>query len=169
MLSGQPRLQSQACMLSKHVAIGLVVQAKIRHAQALQAFDQRVAKLVQDHLRKAVVRVECARFSYRHYPLTVRRGIDFRGALHAKTNATRDRQPNGVEGVQVDVARFSFHCAIVDAMRDRRCPICKEELAERTKNFPFCSARCKLVDAGNWFEGTYRIEAERIEATWGEN
>ena len=54
-------------------------------------------------------------------------------------------------------------------MKAGRCPICKKELAKRTKNFPFCSARCKLVDAGNWFEGSYRIDAEPVEPTWGEN
>jgi len=54
-------------------------------------------------------------------------------------------------------------------MKSGRCPICKKELGERSKNFPFCSPRCKLVDAGNWFEGTYRVEAERIEPSWGEN
>ncbi len=54
-------------------------------------------------------------------------------------------------------------------MKRVRCPICRKELTKRVKSFPFCSARCKLVDAGNWFEGTYRIEAERIEPTWGDN
>ena len=54
-------------------------------------------------------------------------------------------------------------------MKAARCPICKKELAEHAKNFPFCSARCKLVDAGNWFEGTYRIEADLAGSTWGES
>jgi endogenous inhibitor of DNA gyrase (YacG/DUF329 family) len=55
------------------------------------------------------------------------------------------------------------------AMKAGRCPICKKELAKRTKNFPFCSSRCKLVDAGNWFEGSYRIETEPMEPDWGES
>ncbi len=54
------------------------------------------------------------------------------------------------------------------AMKARRCPICKRELRERTGYFPFCSPRCKLVDAGNWFGGTYRIETEPGEPAWGE-
>jgi endogenous inhibitor of DNA gyrase (YacG/DUF329 family) len=54
-------------------------------------------------------------------------------------------------------------------MKAADCPICKRELAKRTKNFPFCSARCKLVDAGNWFEGTYRMEADLSSSTWEEN
>ena len=49
------------------------------------------------------------------------------------------------------------------------CPICKKAVPKRTKNFPFCSARCKLVDAGNWFEGTYRVEADLTGSAWGEN
>jgi hypothetical protein len=49
------------------------------------------------------------------------------------------------------------------------CPICKKQLSKRTKNFPFCSARCRLVDVGNWFEGTYRMEEDSAGSTWGEN
>ena len=57
-------------------------------------------------------------------------------------------------------------------MKARRCPICKQDVPKRTKDFPFCSARCKLVDAGNWFEGTYRVQTEPGEpgeSTWGDN
>jgi len=54
-------------------------------------------------------------------------------------------------------------------MKAGHCPICKKDLAAKDKNFPFCSARCKLVDAGNWFEGSYRVEADPAEATWREN
>jgi uncharacterized protein len=45
------------------------------------------------------------------------------------------------------------------------CPICKTVLENAPDNFeprPFCSARCKLVDLGNWFDESYRIPtAER--------
>ncbi len=54
-------------------------------------------------------------------------------------------------------------------MKAAPCPICKKSLAKRTKNFPFCSARCKLVDAGNWFEGRYSVDAEEGDLRWGEN
>ncbi|MBW2685791.1 MAG: DNA gyrase inhibitor YacG [Deltaproteobacteria bacterium] len=54
-------------------------------------------------------------------------------------------------------------------MKTARCPICKKELAKRATNFPFCSARCKLVDAGNWFEGAYCVEAGQGDSRWGEN
>jgi len=54
-------------------------------------------------------------------------------------------------------------------MKAVRCPICKKELAKRTQNFPFCSARCRLVDAGNWFEGTYCVAERGTDPAWGEN
>lgn len=28
---------------------------------------------------------------------------------------------------------------------------------EKTKFFPFCSERCKLIDLGGWLDGKYRI------------
>ena len=58
---------------------------------------------------------------------------------------------------------------MVPPMRVARCPIYKKELSERGNSFPFCSARCKLVDAGNWFEGSYRIQEEPAEPNWGGN
>ncbi|HET6415379.1 MAG TPA: DNA gyrase inhibitor YacG [Polyangiales bacterium] len=54
-------------------------------------------------------------------------------------------------------------------MGTARCPICKKQLSKRTKNFPFCSERCKLIDAGNWFEGNYRVETKHDDFSWGEN
>jgi endogenous inhibitor of DNA gyrase (YacG/DUF329 family) len=49
------------------------------------------------------------------------------------------------------------------------CPICKtvlENAADDTHEQPrpFCSARCKLIDLGNWLNDSYRIPtAERPE------
>jgi endogenous inhibitor of DNA gyrase (YacG/DUF329 family) len=40
------------------------------------------------------------------------------------------------------------------------CPICKTVLENAPDDFeprPFCSARCKLVDLGNWLSDAYRI------------
>jgi len=54
-------------------------------------------------------------------------------------------------------------------MKAALCRICKKELSNSAKNLPFCSARCKLVDAGNWFEGAYRVEAGQGDSRWGEN
>lgn len=41
-----------------------------------------------------------------------------------------------------------------------RCPICRKELKEVPHDFPhrpFCSARCKTIDLGNWLGEAYRI------------
>ncbi|MGB8331698.1 MAG: DNA gyrase inhibitor YacG [Polyangiales bacterium] len=54
-------------------------------------------------------------------------------------------------------------------MKAAPCTICKRGLGERTKNFPFCSERCKLVDVGNWLDGAYRVEPDRDSVQWGEN
>jgi uncharacterized protein len=47
------------------------------------------------------------------------------------------------------------------------CPICKTVLENAPDDHeprPFCSARCKLVDLGNWLNESYRIPtAERPE------
>ncbi len=42
------------------------------------------------------------------------------------------------------------------------CPICAKEVGPRAENpsFPFCSARCKMVDLGKWLNEEYRIGAE---------
>ena len=40
-----------------------------------------------------------------------------------------------------------------------RCPICKKPVARGTKEFPFCSERCRWLDLGNWLTGGYRIPA----------
>jgi uncharacterized protein len=49
------------------------------------------------------------------------------------------------------------------------CPICKtvlENAPEDHEARPFCSARCKLVDLGNWLNESYRIPTgERPEGT----
>ncbi len=39
------------------------------------------------------------------------------------------------------------------------CPTCGKPLPEgsKTSTFPFCSARCKMVDLGRWFSGEYRV------------
>ena len=42
-----------------------------------------------------------------------------------------------------------------------RCPICKQELkAEAKVHRPFCSARCKSIDLGNWLTESYRVPVE---------
>jgi len=40
------------------------------------------------------------------------------------------------------------------------CPICKSKVEKGAKDFPFCCERCKLIDLGNWADGSYAIAAE---------
>jgi uncharacterized protein len=39
------------------------------------------------------------------------------------------------------------------------CPICKRPAPPRAQNkaFPFCDARCKQVDLGQWLDEKYRV------------
>lgn len=47
------------------------------------------------------------------------------------------------------------------------CPICEKEaeLAPSNSYRPFCSKRCKLIDLGQWADGTYSLS----EGTTTEN
>jgi len=54
--------------------------------------------------------------------------------------------------------------------RQFRCPTCKrivklseEDRSERTRFYPFCSERCKLIDLGAWFDADYRIPSRPDE------
>jgi tRNA threonylcarbamoyladenosine biosynthesis protein TsaE len=40
--------------------------------------------------------------------------------------------------------------------RSAPCPVCGRTVDEDAPTFPFCSPRCRLVDLGRWFTGTYR-------------
>lgn len=46
-------------------------------------------------------------------------------------------------------------------MAKSRCPTCGKEITaspgDRSRDFPFCSERCRLVDLGKWFDEEYRI------------
>lgn len=39
----------------------------------------------------------------------------------------------------------------------RSCPICRTNVEPKTPAFPFCSARCKRIDLGNWLDASYRL------------
>jgi uncharacterized protein len=47
--------------------------------------------------------------------------------------------------------------------RPARCPICAKPAPPRLPGqrgpFPFCSERCRQVDLGRWFTGSYAIPA----------
>ena len=38
-----------------------------------------------------------------------------------------------------------------------KCPICKKEVKLGDPEMPFCSARCRIVDLGNWASEKYVI------------
>lgn len=40
-----------------------------------------------------------------------------------------------------------------------KCPICHKEVALGDAESPFCSARCRLIDLGNWASEKYVIPA----------
>ena len=41
-----------------------------------------------------------------------------------------------------------------------KCPVCSK-LTDQ-KHRPFCSSRCKLIDLGNWIDGSYRLPTEDV-------
>jgi len=49
------------------------------------------------------------------------------------------------------------------------CPICKSNVERKADHFPFCCERCRLIDLGNWADGSYAIVAEPIFSDDEEN
>lgn len=49
----------------------------------------------------------------------------------------------------------------VSAMNKATCPICQKPV--QSAYTPFCSARCKQIDLGNWLSGAYAIPAGEAE------
>lgn len=43
-------------------------------------------------------------------------------------------------------------------MNEKPCPICGRPADPERR--PFCSPRCRDVDLGRWFAGSYRVEAD---------
>ena len=48
---------------------------------------------------------------------------------------------------------------------ERRCPICKQPVPDGHPESPFCSARCRLLDLGNWASEKYAIPAPVDDAS----
>ena len=48
-----------------------------------------------------------------------------------------------------------------------RCPQCgkSSEYSPRNSFRPFCSERCRLIDLGEWAEGSYKVPTEPSEMT----
>ena len=42
-------------------------------------------------------------------------------------------------------------------VRSLRCPICRKIVLRTEPEFPFCSARCRLIDLGKWASGAYVV------------
>ncbi len=42
------------------------------------------------------------------------------------------------------------------------CPICKKKVKRTNDDFPFCSARCRTNDLGQWASDEYRIAGEPV-------
>lgn len=40
------------------------------------------------------------------------------------------------------------------------CPVCRKPVERGSDDFPFCSARCRQIDLGNWADGSYSIPGE---------
>jgi endogenous inhibitor of DNA gyrase (YacG/DUF329 family) len=45
-----------------------------------------------------------------------------------------------------------------------KCPICKQPTdSETTEEFPFCSAKCRERDLGNWATEKYKVAAPMMD------
>jgi len=52
--------------------------------------------------------------------------------------------------------------------RQLKCPQCGKPASwEANPSRPFCSERCRLIDLGQWADGTYAVPAEKVEADVG--
>ena len=38
-----------------------------------------------------------------------------------------------------------------------KCPICKKDVSLDDPESPFCGARCRIIDLGNWAQEKYKI------------
>lgn len=45
-------------------------------------------------------------------------------------------------------------------MKSHACPICKKEVVPGAPEWPFCCARCRLIDLGNWLGNKYTIPGD---------
>ncbi len=51
-----------------------------------------------------------------------------------------------------------------------KCPICKKAVTWQDNAWrPFCSERCRLLDLGNWADGTYNLPVEESDPDQGLN
>ena len=46
----------------------------------------------------------------------------------------------------------------------KKCPICGRATGPDRTDYPFCSARCRLIDLGNWSSESYVAHSPLTEA-----
>ena len=46
----------------------------------------------------------------------------------------------------------------------KKCPICHKRAHPSCEDYPFCSARCKTIDLGNWASEKYVTHSPMTEA-----
>jgi endogenous inhibitor of DNA gyrase (YacG/DUF329 family) len=44
-------------------------------------------------------------------------------------------------------------------VRSLRCPTCRALVLAGSKEFPFCSERCRLIDLGRWLDEGFALPA----------
>lgn len=44
-----------------------------------------------------------------------------------------------------------------DTKNMTHCPVCRKLTTHENEHYPFCSARCKMVDLGRWVDEEYKI------------
>ena len=54
-----------------------------------------------------------------------------------------------------------------DTLKAIKCPTCyKPNTWQKDNHYrPFCSERCRLIDLGEWFEESYKVQDETREDT----
>jgi endogenous inhibitor of DNA gyrase (YacG/DUF329 family) len=53
-------------------------------------------------------------------------------------------------------------------LKTLRCPTCRTIVLAGTKDFPFCSDRCRMIDLGKWASGGYVISSPAFNPETGD-
>ena len=92
-------------MLTPAVMLANIVQPPIDLRFSGLALDQGMAKFVQDHLRKAVVRIEYLIRADQHSAATVSRGVHFGATLDTKAYMLGASNPDSIERILIQMLR----------------------------------------------------------------
>ena len=99
-------------MLAPVVLGAGVVHPPVRLRERVLALDERVAELVEDHLREAVVRIERVVRRDRERAGTVGRGVRVARPLHAQPDPARRAEPHLGERVDVAMGDVASHAVV---------------------------------------------------------